>query len=230
MTMRVLLVPVVAAALAGGVASAQSSTPSTTQPAATPRPARPPAAARETVIATLNGKKVAIDYGRPALNGRTIDELIAQVDKDWAARRWSTAWDRVWRAGANEVTTLTTDTDLLIGGKKVPAGKYSVYIYAPATGDWALILNSDPGVPLKTIFPAAPPDRADHLWPILDGYAKIAGTEVVRVPMKSVTPREPMDRFLISMDPARGGASAIVLSWGDRGWTVDMKDAGGVAR
>ena len=215
--MRVLFVPVVAAALAGGVASAQTSTPSTTQPAATPRP-RPPAAARETVTATLNGKKVAIDYGRPALNGRKVDELVAQLPAD-----------RVWRAGANEVTTLTTDTDLLIGGKKVPAGKYSVYIYAPATGDWALILNSDPGVPLKTIFPAAPPERADHLWPILDGYAKIAGKEVVRVPMKSVTPKEPMDRFLISMDPARGGASAIVLTWGDRGWTVDVKDAGKVA-
>jgi hypothetical protein len=217
MTMRVLFVPVVAAALAGGVTSAQTSTPTTTQPAATPRP-RPPAAARETVTATLNGKKVAIDYGRPALNGRKVDELVAQLPAD-----------RVWRAGANEVTTLTTDTDLLIGGKKVPAGKYSVYIYAPATGDWALILNSDPGVPLKTIFPAAPPERADHLWPILDGYAKIAGKEVVRVPMKSVTPREPMDRFLISMDPARGGASAIVLTWGDRGWTVDVKDAGKVA-
>jgi len=215
--MRVLFVPVVAAALAGGVASAQTSTPTTTQPAATPRP-RPPAAARETVTATLNGKKVAIDYGRPALNGRKVDELVAQLPAD-----------RVWRAGANEVTTLTTDTDLLIGGKKVPAGKYSVYIYAPATGDWALILNSDPGVPLKTIFPAAPPERADHLWPILDGYAKIAGKEVVRVPMKSVTPKEPMDRFLISMDPARGGASAIVLTWGDRGWTVDVKDAGKVA-
>ena len=215
--MRVLFVPVVAAALAGGVASAQTSTPTTTQPAATPRP-RPPAAARETVTATLNGKKVAIDYGRPALNGRKVDELVAQIPAD-----------RVWRAGANEVTTLTTDTDLLIGGKKVPAGKYSVYIYAPATGDWALILNSDPGVPLKTIFPAAPPERADHLWPILDGYAKIAGKEVVRVPMKSVTPKEPMDRFLISMDPARGGASAIVLTWGDRGWTVDVKDADKVA-
>ena len=215
--MRVLFVPVVAAALAGGVASAQTSTPTTTQPAATPRP-RPPAAARETVTATLNGKKVAIDYGRPALNGRKVDELVAQLPAD-----------RVWRAGANEVTTLTTDTDLLIGGEKVPAGKYSVYIYAPATGDWALILNSDPGVPLKTIFPAAPPERADHLWPILDGYAKIAGKEVVRVPMKSVAPREPMDRFLISMDPARGGASAIVLTWGDRGWTVDVKDAGKVA-
>jgi len=212
--MRVLSVAVAVAALAAGVAAAQTST----QPAATPRPARPPAPARETVTATLNGKKVAIDYGRPALNGRKVDELVAQLPAD-----------RVWRAGANEVTTLTTDTPLLIGGKKVPAGKYSVYVYAPQTGDWALILNTDPGVPLKTIFPAAPPERADHLWPRLDGYAKIAAKEVVRVPMRSVTGKEPMDRFMIALDPAKSGASAITLTWGDRAWTVDVKDAGGVS-
>ncbi|PYQ08652.1 MAG: hypothetical protein DMF82_01110 [Acidobacteria bacterium] len=214
MTMRVRLLPVAAALVAGGIASAQ--TPSQTTPA-TARP-RPPAAARETVSATLNGKVVAIDYGRPALNGRKVDELIAQLPPD-----------RVWRAGANEVTTLKADTDVLIGGKRVPAGKYSVYVYAPASGDWSLILNTDPGVPLKTIFPAAPPERADHLWPILDGYAKIASKEVIRVPMKQVPAKEPMDRFLISLEPAKAGASAITLTWGDRAWTVDVKDAGKVS-
>jgi hypothetical protein len=215
--MRVRVFPV-AALLIGGVVSAQTSSQTAPQPAATPRPARPPAATRETVSATLNGRVVAIDYGRPALNGRKVDELIAKLPPD-----------RVWRAGANEVTTLKTDTDVLIGGKKVPAGKYSVYVYAPPSGEWALILNTDPGVPLKTIFPAAPPERADHLWPVLDGYAKIAGKEVVRVPMRSAPTKEPMDRFLISLEPAKRGASAITLTWGDRAWTVDVKDAG-VAR
>jgi hypothetical protein len=38
-----------------------------------------------------------------------------------------------------------------------------------------------------------------------------------------------MDRFLISLEPAKGGASAITLTWGDRAWTVGVKDAG-VAR
>ena len=216
--MRVRVLPLAAVVLIGGVASAQDSSQTPPKPATSPRPARPPAAARETVSATLNGKMVAIDYSRPGLNGRKVDELVAKLNAD-----------RVWRAGANEVTTLKTDTDLLIGGKRVPAGKYSVYVYAPATGDWALILNTDPGVPLKTIFPAAPPDRADHLWPILDGYAKIADKEVVRVPMKSVPAKEPMDRFLISLEPAKNGASAITLTWGDRAWTVPVKDAG-VAR
>ena len=49
--MRVAFAALAAAVLAGGFAAAQTSQ---TAPAATPRP-RPPAAARVTVSATLNG-------------------------------------------------------------------------------------------------------------------------------------------------------------------------------
>ena len=44
--------------------------------------------------------------------------------------------DRIWRAGENQVTTFTTEADVTIGGKTVPAGKYSVYVHAArrATG------------------------------------------------------------------------------------------------
>ena len=36
--------------------------------------------------------------------------------------------DRVWRAGVDQVTTLTTEADLMVGGKRVPAGKYTLYV------------------------------------------------------------------------------------------------------
>src|SRR5438876_12076753 len=110
MTMRVRLLSLAAAALVGGVASAQTSAPAPPRPAATPRPARPPAAARGTVSATLNGKTVASDYGRPGLNGRQVDDLIAQLPPG-----------RVWRAGASGVTTLRSEGDVLIGGRSGPA-------------------------------------------------------------------------------------------------------------
>src|SRR5688572_32422807 len=94
--------------------------------AAAHAPAQTP---RETVTALLNGKKVAVEYGRPALGGRKMAELLGQLPAD-----------RVWRAGENQATTLTTDTDILVGGKRVPAGKYTLYVHAPATGDYSLIL------------------------------------------------------------------------------------------
>jgi hypothetical protein len=172
------------------------------------------AAQRETATATFDGRKVAIEYGRPALKGRTLDALTGQLPAD-----------RIWRAGENQVTTLTTDTDLMVGNKRVPAGKYSVYVHAPAQGNWSLVLNSDPGIPLKRIYAAAPPEVADALWPRLDGYEKIAATEVARIPLTAANPSTPAEHFVIRLEPAKSGASALTLMWGDRGWTTTVKPA-----
>lgn len=171
-------------------------------------------AQRETQTVTFDGKKVAIEYGRPSLKGRTLDALTAQLPAD-----------RIWRAGENQVTTLVTDTDLMIGDKRVPAGKYSLYVHAPTTGAWALVVNKDPGVRLKEIYAAAPPEVADAMWPRLDGYEKIKATEVVRIPLTVANPSSPVDRFQIRLHPAQAGASKLTLEWGDKGWTTVVKPA-----
>ena len=199
-----------ALAVAGGAGWANAQATQPAQPAqATPRPPRP---AHEQVTALVGGKKVTVDYGRPSLNGRTLDQLMSKLGPD-----------RVWRAGENQVTTLTTERDLLIGGKRLPAGKYSLYLYLPeGGGDWSLLLNTNPGIPLKEIYAAAPPDVANELWPRLDGYDKITATEVLRVPLKRSAAAEPMERFLIGLAPAKGGASTITFTWGDQSWTTDI--------
>jgi hypothetical protein len=173
----------------------------------TPRPRDP----RETVTAMLNGKKVQVEYGRPALRGRNMADLLAQLPED-----------RIWRAGVDQVTTLTTDTDVMIGGTRVPAGKYSVYVHAPVSGDYSLVLNRDPGVPLKTIFAAAPPALANEPWPRLGDYAKVKDQEVARIPLRKAAAREAMDRFLIGLDPAVNGRSKITLTWGNESWSTDV--------
>lgn len=176
--------------------------------------AQGPRAPRETITATVNGKKVAIEYGRPALKGRSLDDLIKQLPED-----------RIWRAGVDQVTTFTTETDLMIGDKKVPAGKYSLYVHAPATGDWSLVLNTDPGIALIKIFPQAPPAVAQALWPRLDGYQKnVADKEVVRAPMKSGAPKEAVEIFTLTFSPAPFGAS-LNMAWGNRTWSIDIKAA-----
>jgi len=117
---------------------------------------------------------VSVDYGRPALKGRALQELLKQLPED-----------HIWRAGENEVTTLTAGSDILVGGKKVPAGKYSLYVHIPESGDWALVLNRDLGIALKKIWSAAPPAMAERPWPRLDGYTKnVADQEVARAAMK----------------------------------------------
>ena len=172
-------------------------------------------APRETVTAMLDGRKVSIEYGRPALEGRAIDALLSKL-----------AADRIWRAGVDQVTTLTTEADIMVGDTRVAAGKYSLYVYAPETGPFALVLNRDLGVPLKTIFAAAPPEMANEPWPRLGGdYGKVKDQEVARVTMTSVAPREPMERFQIALEPAKDGKSAITLTWDARAWSVAIRSA-----
>ena len=136
-------------------------------------------APRGAAVTTLGTHKVTIDYGRPALKGRDLDVLM----KDLPA-------DRIWRAGENEVTTFTTEAPVSIGGKTVPAGKYSLYVQAAEKGAWALILNRDLGVPLGTIWDKAPENMKNAPWPHLEGYTKAIGDkEVVRAKLKATKPR-----------------------------------------
>jgi hypothetical protein len=173
-------------------------------------------APRETVTAEIGGKKVAVEYGRPSLKGRAVKDLLSQLPAN-----------RVWRAGVDQATTLTTDADILVGGKKVPAGKYTLYLHAPESGSYELLVNKDPGVKLKTIYAAAPPSVADAMWPHIEDYPTIKDKEVARVALKSAAAHSgAADRFLVTMAPAVNGVSALTLSWGDQSWTTDVRAAG----
>ena len=67
--------------------------------------------------AMVGGKAVSIDYGQATLGPRVLDELMKGLPADG-----------VWRAGRDQVTTITTEGPITIGGKAIPAGKYSLYV------------------------------------------------------------------------------------------------------
>ena len=81
--------------------------------------------------ATIDGANISIEYGRPYMKGRKIEGGLIP-------------YDSIWRAGADEATTLTSDKALVIGGTKVPAGKHTLYVAATA-GDWQLAINNQTG-------------------------------------------------------------------------------------
>src|SRR5882724_13215377 len=71
------------------------------------------------VAQTVGITKLQVDYHRPAINGRKVwGGLVPYGD--------------VWRAGANENTTLTTSSAIKVGGKAVPAGTYGVHMIPTA--------------------------------------------------------------------------------------------------
>jgi hypothetical protein len=169
---------------------------------------------RGAAATSVAGKKLAVDYGRPALKGRALDELLKQLPPD-----------RMWRAGENQVTTLSLEGDVAIGGTKVPAGKYSVYVHAADANTWQLVLNRDLGQPLGKIWDKAPDNMKNEPWPHLDDYTKsIASQEVARVPLKAAQVAAPADLFTITLTPA-GKGSTLTLAWGTQAWSTDVQPA-----
>jgi hypothetical protein len=91
---------------------------------------RPPGAAEAPPSAPP--VTITLDYGQPHLRGRQphSDSLVP--------------YDKPWRTGANDATTLTTGVDLVLGGATLPAGKYVLYTI-PSRGDWKLIIQKPAG-------------------------------------------------------------------------------------
>ena len=161
---------------------------------------------------SINGKKVSIEYGRPTLKGRSLATLMKQLPPD-----------RVWRAGSGPMTILGTEIDLMIGGKKVPAGNYSLYMFCPEKGDYALIVNSDLGVAPENPFPKPASDRSNRQYPHFADYSSIKETEVARIPLKQVSRNK--TEVLIYDFEAAGNGAVLAISWGDQSWTVEIQPA-----
>jgi hypothetical protein len=53
-------------------------------------------------------------------------------------------YDKVWRLGANKATIFETSKDIMVEGKKLPAGTYSLYAI-PGEKEWTFIFNSKTG-------------------------------------------------------------------------------------
>ena len=169
---------------------------------------------RGAAVTTLGTNKITIDYGRPALKGRDLNVLMKDLPED-----------RVWRAGENEVTTFTTEAPVSIGGKTVPAGKYSLYVNADEKGAWSLILNSDLGIPLGKIWDKAPDNMKNAPWPHLEGYTKSVGDkEVVRAKMTATKVGAPADLYTMSLAP-KGKDAELTLAWGNEAWSIAVKPA-----
>jgi len=124
------------------------------------------------------GKTIKTDYSSPRMKGRTIYGGLVPFGE-------------VWRTGANDATTFVASADVVVGGKTVPAGSYTIFT-VPTADKWTLIVNKKTGE-----------------WGIPYKYES---DELVRVDMNVAKLPAPIENFTIAYDKSAGGCT-LRLDW-----------------
>lgn len=136
------------------------------------------ASPRDSVEIALGSKRIAINYGRPSRRGRTIIGTVVP-------------YGEVWRTGANEATTFTTEADLLIGNTEIPKGTYSLYSL-PSPDQWKLIINKQTGQ---------------------SGTQYDRTLDLVRVVLTKRRLKNLVDKFTISLESKAKDSGVLSLMW-----------------
>jgi hypothetical protein len=134
-----------------------------------------------------DGKSVKIDYSSPRAKGRKIFGGLVP-------------YGQVWRSGANEATTFVTDSDVVVGGQKVPAGSYTIFT-VPEASQWSLVISKKTGE-WGTDYPGPSEDLA-------------------RIPMTVSKTAGPVENFTISFDQA-GSKCTLNMDWENTRASVDV--------
>jgi hypothetical protein len=78
---------------------------------------------------TIGTTRIDLQYGRPAVRGRTIFGDLQP-------------WGEPWRAGANEPTTIVISKDVRVEGEPLEAGMYNIFMRPMQDGDWDVIFTT----------------------------------------------------------------------------------------
>jgi hypothetical protein len=122
---------------------------------------------------------VELSYSRPGVKGRKIfGDLVP--------------FGNVWRTGANNATTVTFGDEVMIGGTKVPAGKYGL-LSIPDKKSWTLIITKQ----LDVTSPAAYKQDQD----------------VVRVDVKTMEMVESMESLTMQFANVKANSCDLQIMW-----------------
>lgn len=83
---------------------------------------------KDTASIELNDLKLQVKYNRPSKRERDIFGALVP-------------YNQVWRTGANEATTFSTNRDLIIEHMRLPKGDYTLWT-VPMEASWKVMFNS----------------------------------------------------------------------------------------
>ncbi len=142
----------------------------------------------QTIKQNFGLSSIELSYSRPNAKDRVIiGELVP--------------FDKVWRTGANQATTLTFGDDVTIGGKKITAGTYGL-LSIPGKDDWTLIITKQ----IDVTSPAAYKQESD----------------VVRVNVKPMKLHDKVETFTMQFTNVKGSTCDLTLQWENTSLTLPI--------
>ena len=139
----------------------------------------------ETISAVIDGNRVTVTYGRPY----TKSPRTGEVRKIWGGL---VLYGKPWRMGADEATQLTTQEPIVMGGKAIPAGAYTLYMIPQESGASQLVISTRIG-----------------RW----GIPVDQSHDLARVDLKKEALDKPVDQFTITIQKKSSGAGELNLMW-----------------
>ncbi len=123
--------------------------------------------------------RMRIIYSRPFKNNRELfgSDIVP--------------YGKIWRLGANEATEIEFFTPAVVGGKKVPKGRYTLYAI-PEEKAWTFVINNE-----------------TDIWGAFK-YDQAKDVARVSVPVKELT--EPMESLTINFEKTKTGVN-LVAGW-----------------
>jgi tetratricopeptide (TPR) repeat protein len=123
--------------------------------------------------------EVAIHYSSPGVKDREI----------WGSL---VPYNKIWRAGANEATTISFSDEVTIEGNKVPAGKYALFTL-PTKSEWTIIFS-----------------KKHKQWGTFTYDEK---DDLLRIKVKPEKSSEFKERMAYYIEPIRKDTAIVTLHW-----------------
>jgi len=157
-----------------------------------------PVSPHETISATIGGNTVKITYGRPFSKKPGTDT----VRKIWGEL---VPWDKAWRLGADQATTLVCEKAIVLGGTKVPAGTYTLYMVPSEKGVSKLAVSKTTGQ-----------------W----GIPVDEKNDLARVDLTTAPLNPQVDQLTLSLGPAAAsGAGVLKIAWEKTQYSIEFTNA-----
>jgi len=144
-----------------------------------------------------NGKWIEVTYGRPLLRGRNVFGSGADYGKSLLIGA------PIWRAGADVSTRLKTEVPLLVGGKTVRPGEYSLFIDLKER-DWTFVVSTWPAQQTYD------PNNKNELW---GAYNYTPDKDVVRTKMHLETLPHVYEELTWEFLDITGKGGTLAIMW-----------------